>query len=155
MNRDSINPCSALTNIHVVNNNKHQISTKSLTFQMSTFHPAFTRQNVYLTYWPLWDMVIIIKCHEFMITSCEIVVMWMPQKTFHNKSTLVQVMARCPQAKTINRADVSTYPCRHMESLDHNKLINKTPTDFAQFRRPLWKMMSGCRHWWPSAKTLE
>ena len=35
---------------------------------------------------------------KFMIISCEISVRWMPQNTFDDRSTLVQVMAWCLQA---------------------------------------------------------
>ena len=36
--------------------------------------------------------------NTFMSTSDEIALWWMPQNTFHDKSTLVQVMHWCPQA---------------------------------------------------------
>ena len=91
-----------------------------------------------------------------MRTWSQIAVMWMPQKTFHNKSTLLGAVRQ----KAITRADVCPYQCRHMASLDHNKLTNTTPTDFARFRWPLRKMMYGYRQvsiwcWWPNVKTFE
>ena len=33
--------------------------------------------------------------HKFISTSCEIVLRWMPQSTFEDKSTLILVMASC------------------------------------------------------------
>ena len=73
----------------------------------------------WLTHWPLGDVAVILKSiiskhmlriksmphnHmvmafiKFMGVSCEIRVRWMPQNTFDDQSTLVQVMAWCHQA---------------------------------------------------------
>ena len=53
-------------------------------------------------HWPLGDMEVILKVWSpntrSKCTSCEIVIRWMPQNTFDDKSTLVQVMAWCCQA---------------------------------------------------------
>ena len=39
-----------------------------------------------------------------------------------DKSTLVQVMALCPQAQAITCTNVDPVPCRHMASPGHNEL---------------------------------
>ena len=43
----------------------------------------------------------------------------MSQKSFDDKSTLVQVMAWCLEEKVITWANVDPYPCRNKASLDH------------------------------------
>ena len=61
---------------------------------------------------------------KFIGTFCEIaLIMWMPQKPFDDKSTLVQVMAWCHQAlQAIILATVDPDLCCYMSSLGHNVL---------------------------------
>ena len=54
--------------------------------------------------------------------SNEITLKWMPEDFIDDKSTLVQVIALCPQAQAITCNNVYPVPCRHMASLGHNEL---------------------------------
>ena len=58
-------------------------------------------------------------------TSCENSLRWMPQNTFYDMLTLVQVMA-CVQA--ITRANIDPDLCRHVTSQDHNELNRSMST---------------------------
>ena len=69
-------------------------------------HHWIRYHNGLLSHLLLVDVMVILKSiiseHifriKFMSTFCEIAHRWMPQKTFDDKSTLVQVMAWCLQA---------------------------------------------------------
>ena len=54
---------------------------------------------------------------------------WMSQYLTVDKSTLVQVIAWCRQAKAITWANVDSVPCRLMASLCHNELTYRPLTD--------------------------
>ena len=65
------------------------------TGHMTWYHPY---------HWPLGDVVIIFKVHypnvlwiKFMGT-CKSVLMWMPQDTIDDESSLIEVMAKCRHA---------------------------------------------------------
>ena len=57
---------------------------------------------------------------KFMITSCEIAFRRMPQNTFHDKLTLVQLMAWCRQASGIKPLSVPVLTQIYSTSLDYN-----------------------------------
>ena len=91
-----------------------------------------------------------IKTHariKFTSTSCEITLRWMPQNTFGNKSTLVQVMAHCHHPTSHYLSQCWPYVCYHMVSLGHNELtylaclwINISMTHFENksISKPHW-----------------
>ena len=60
---------------------------------------------------------------NFMRTSGEIALRWVPRNTFDDKSALVQVMAWCHQATSHYLGQCWPKLCHHMVSLGHNELI--------------------------------
>ena len=60
---------------------------------------------------------------DLWIYACDrpIGLMWLPQKTFDDRSTLVQVMAWCRQAPSHYLTQCQPNLCHHMTSLDHNE----------------------------------
>ena len=61
---------------------------------------------------------------KFLGTSCDITLRWMPQNIFDDKSTLVQVIAWCPQQQDITWANADPDLYHDMASPGHNELNN-------------------------------
>ena len=92
-----------------------------------------------LTHWPLGDLKEILDTYIYVIfklilviggwgNSCEIALQWMSQDLPGNKSTLVQVMAWCPQATSHYLDQCWPALCQNMTSLGHNELSYKIST---------------------------
>ena len=85
-----------------------------------------------------------------MSASCEIALRWMPENTFDDKSTLVQVMAWCHQATSHYWANVVPELCRHRASRGHKELTALLLRYFSRSCQDLyWNLML-----WMHAKYL-
>ena len=90
------------------------VSTKRVYF--SIFSPRRCRSNSKRA---ISKHVLRIKC---MCSSFDTALRWMPQYTFTDKSTLVQVMAWYLKKQVLARINVDLDLCRHMASLRHSVL---------------------------------
>ena len=80
----------------------------------------------HLTHWPLGDVVVIVRVYspnayqnKFMVTSCEIARMWIPQNIFDDQLTLVQIMA---WRLAITWTNVDPVLCQQIAWPGHNEL---------------------------------
>ena len=58
--------------------------------------------------------------HEYLLGNCHDVNV---TELIDDKTTLGQVMARCPQSATIAWANIDTDPCHNMVAQSHNELL--------------------------------